>query len=107
TRLNYVFFSEGHSFTRSLGELAAALRTDLAWIREHTHLAELAARWRSRGEVDALLLRGDELNAAQVWAANRAGAAPELTDLHRAFIAASANAETARINAERERLEEI
>jgi hypothetical protein len=41
-RLNYIFFSEGNSFARSLGELAKALRIDLDWIREHTRLAELA-----------------------------------------------------------------
>ena len=32
-RLNYVFFSESHSFLRSLGQVADALRTDLDWIR--------------------------------------------------------------------------
>jgi hypothetical protein len=47
-RLNYIFFREGQSFARSLRELAAALRQDVEWIREHTRLSEAAARWQAR-----------------------------------------------------------
>ena len=43
-RLNYIFFREGQSFARPLRELAAALRQDVEWIREHTRLSEAAAR---------------------------------------------------------------
>src|SRR6202023_3497538 len=44
-RLNYIYFNEGRSITKSLGELANALRIDLDWIRQHTRFAELAANW--------------------------------------------------------------
>src|SRR5215471_3466791 len=37
-RLNYIFFTQGHSFAHALGDLAKALRIDLGWIREHTRL---------------------------------------------------------------------
>ena len=37
-RLNYISFREGQSVTRPLGNLAAAVRQDIAWIREHTRL---------------------------------------------------------------------
>jgi hypothetical protein len=107
TRLNYIFFSAGHSFTTSLGQLADALKTDLGWIREHTRLGELAARWRERKEPDSLLLRGDDLEAAQAWLAARKAGAPEPTDAQRAFIAASADAEAARVNRERQQLDEM
>jgi hypothetical protein len=106
-RLNYIYFDAGKSFTRALGQLADALRVDLDWIREHTRLAELAARWLERKQPDALLLRGDELTAAQAWMTARAPEAPELTDPQRAFIGASADAEELRQSQERAQLEEM
>jgi hypothetical protein len=106
-RLNYIFFAEGYSFTRSLRQVADALRTDLDWIREHTRLGELSLRWQQRDQLDALLLRDDELGAAQAWLVARKPGGPDVSDLQRAFIAASAEAETQRANKERQQLEEI
>jgi hypothetical protein len=106
-RLNYIYFTQGQSFARALGQLADALRVDLDWIREHTRLGELAARWLERKRPEGLLLRGDELAAAQAWMAARAPEAPEITDPQRAFIGASADAEELRTNQERAQLEEM
>jgi hypothetical protein len=107
TRLNYIYFTEGRSFARALSQLTDALRVDLDWIREHTRLAEIAARWLERKRPDALLLRSDELAAAQAWMAGRAPEAPEITDPQRAFIGASADAEELRSNHERAQIEEM
>jgi hypothetical protein len=87
--------------------VADALRADLDWIREHTRLAESALRWRERGRAEALLLRDDELEAAQTWLASRKEGAPEITDGHRAFIAASADGQAARTSRERQQLVEF
>lgn len=106
-RLNYIFFSEGHSFARALGELAKALRTDLDWIREHTRLSDMAVRWRDRDKPDVLLLRGSELEAAKVWMSGWKAPAPEPTDVHRAFIGASDSGESSRLGEERKQLEAI
>lgn len=106
-RLNYIFFTGGQSFGASLRQLAIALRTDVDWIREHTRLQELAARWRERNEAEELLLRGSELTAAQAWLAAWRPGAPNPTDLHRAFLNASDVAEAGRNSAERKRLEEV
>ena len=91
-RLNYIFFSEGHSFARSLGDLSKALNTDLAWIREHTRLGELAVRWKALRGAEPLL-RGREIDDAEAWLKRQQKGAPEPTPLHREFIAASRNAE--------------
>ena len=56
-RLNYIFFTDGHSFTRSLGELATALRTDLDWIRQHTRFGDLAQNWEIGGSRRAFSCR--------------------------------------------------
>lgn len=91
-RLNYVFFNEGQSFSKSLGQLAHALRADAGWIREHSRFAELAARWQERGKTDALLLRGSDLEEAKKWAVSRPQNAPEISASQQAFLEASSRA---------------
>src|SRR5215471_18609935 len=66
SRLQFVRF-DNRGLARPLAELAEALRLDLDWIREHTRLGELAARWQARGKPESLLLRGDDLDAAKAW----------------------------------------
>jgi TIR domain len=107
SELQFVRFDTGAGIMRPLRELAVALRIDLDWIREHTWLGELAARWQSRGRPDALLLRGDELDAAKLWVAARKAAAPEITEAQHAFINTSDEAENARLGKERAQLEEM
>lgn len=106
-RLNYVFFTEGHSFARALGQVAAALRADLGWIREHTRLDGAARRWQQRGDAESLLLRDDELAAAQVWKAAWAPGFPDLTEGQLRFIAGSADAQAARDERERQQRDEF
>src|SRR5262245_58534610 len=107
SRLQFVRFDGGRGVARPLAELAEALRLDLDWIREHTRLGELAARWRSRGKPESLLLRGDDLDAAKAWMARRKAGAPEITEAQRAFLLASDEAETARLGKERAQLDEM
>ena len=110
-RLNYIFFHEGQSSLKPLTELATALRQDVEWIREHTRLSEIAARWEARrsragGEADDLLLRGDDLTDARAWAARRKENSPEITALQRSYLAASEAYAASLAEAERKRLEE-
>jgi len=92
-RLNYIFFTgEGRTFAAGLADLAAALRTDIDWIREHTRLAELGRRWSARGRTSELLLRGDDVDAARSWMAGKPIAAPAITDEQADFIKASSDA---------------
>ena len=102
--LQFILFHTAPGVMRPLRELAEALRVDLQWIREHTRLGELATRWDGRGRPESLLLRGDELDAAKTWMAVRNAAAPEITDAQRAFVKASEEAESARLDKEREQL---
>jgi formylglycine-generating enzyme required for sulfatase activity len=97
--LQFVRFDTMPGMMRPLRELAEALRVDLDWIREHTRLAELAARWQSRNRAQSLLLRDDEVDAAKAWVVKRKSDAPQITELQRNFLSASEQAETAR-NAE-------
>jgi streptogramin lyase len=109
-RLNYIFFREGQSVTRPLRELAATLRDDVEWIREHTRVSEAAARWQARdrgiGAANDLLLRGDDLADAKAWVARRKENAPEITALLTSFLTESEARAAALANEERERLAE-
>ncbi len=92
-RLNYIFFSgDGRTFAAGLSELAAALRTDISWIREHTRLAELSGRWATRSRPASMLLRGDDIDAATGWLATKPISAPAVTDNQADFIKASTDA---------------
>jgi hypothetical protein len=118
-RLNYIVFRDGQSTLKPLtdssiaplAQLATALRQDVEWIREHTRLSEIAARWEARrsragGEADDLLLRGDDLTDARAWMARRKEDAPEITTLQRSYLAASEAYATSLSEAEKKRLEE-
>jgi WD40 repeat protein len=118
-RLNYIFFRDGQSSLKPLtdssiaplSQLTTALREDVEWIREHTRLSEIAARWDARrnragGEADDLLLRGDDLTDARAWVARRREDAPEITALQRSYLAASESFAKSLAEAEKKRLEE-
>ena len=81
-QLNYIFFDRPHSFGAALQSLVKALKTDIAWIREHTRIGDTALRWDGRGRADALLLRGDELAIAKDWLKAQPKFAPNLFARH-------------------------
>lgn len=105
--LNYVRFDEGRSFMAGLTALRRALKTDLSWLREHTRLLERAQEWDSAGRNENRLLVGSDIAAAKAWLANRPQYAPEPTELHRDFLQASDQADTARRSTERQRAEAL
>jgi hypothetical protein len=88
-RLNFVYFSHGRSFSKALADLADALRENVAWIREHTRLGELAQRWQERAKPPPLLLQETDLAEALAWLARRPDGAPEITVVQQAYIEAS------------------
>ena len=104
-RLNYIFFTEDHSFIKSLGELANALRTDLEWVRQHTRLTELATNWEERGRSPSLLLLTGEIDDAKAWLAKRPKDAPQVTLQQQTFIDASIRA--AKVEQKRKRLAKV
>jgi tetratricopeptide (TPR) repeat protein len=95
-RLNFVFCAEGDDEDAALATLDTALRTDLAWVREHTRLGELARRWNDQGRGKGATLRGADLEAAERWLDRRPADANAPTDLHQDLIRASRRASSAR-----------
>ncbi len=100
-RLNYIFLRNDAEAAEGLARLETALLTDIVWVREHTRLGERAAEWERKARADALLLRGSELAAAELWVSRAHSGDQAPTDLHRAYITASREAEQARTEADR------
>jgi len=100
-KINYVYFAQGQSFSNGLVNLNRALKADAGWIREHTRIGELAARWLERRKALPLLLRGSDLDDVLRWMAVRPADAPEISVNQMAFIEASSKQAGAELEAKR------
>ena len=86
SRINYIFFTDDVLFDQYVDDLAHALNTNLAWLREHTRLGELARRWIERGKPNDGLLRGREADDAAAWASRHPREAPPITEAQRPIL---------------------
>jgi WD40 repeat protein len=110
-QLNYTHFYREPSvpdsgFGHGLARLNGALRSDLAWLREHRNILMIADTWDKTGRGPDRLLHGTALADAERWAASRPVTAPELTDLQREYISASRADEDTETEAKRRELAE-
>ncbi|MGE0701606.1 MAG: toll/interleukin-1 receptor domain-containing protein, partial [Hyphomicrobiaceae bacterium] len=110
--INFVRFDQGPDggprlFMDGLAALRRALNTDLGWVREHTRLLSKAEEWESAGRVANRMLAGSDIAVAKAWLERRPSGAPPPTELHRDYIAASEQAESDRLSAERRRAEAL
>jgi len=99
-KINYVAFDDSTVFDQRADELAHALNTDVAWLKEHTRFGELARRWRERGRPEEALVRGQDLKDAENWASRRPREAHIVTAEQVEYLEASRAAETGRRRAE-------
>jgi hypothetical protein len=65
--INWIDFSDDARFSTAFEILKTALLTDIAWLREHTRIEELANHWLARGRPSDALLRGESLTRAEAW----------------------------------------
>lgn len=89
SKINYFYFIDELNFEKRCETLAIALKTDLAWLKDHTRLGDLARRWRMKNAPKDALMRGDDLAEARDWAARRPREAPPLSGDHLEYINAS------------------
>ncbi|GEM_PF-1095092 len=81
-------------FDAGLHQLSEAVDTDLDYIQEHTRLLLRAKDWSRRGKTPSLLLRGDDLIAAETWLITSETMKPPATGEHREFITESHRVES-------------
>jgi WD40 repeat protein len=96
-KLNWIFYRDSDDFEKATDELISALDTDLKWVRAHTRLLTRAIEWDASGRNNSLVLRGEDLRAAERWLAE-AGAQKERqpTALQTEYIIASRKASARR-----------
>jgi hypothetical protein len=89
-RINRIDFVDA-PFEETVDRLAAALDTDITWIRRHTEFGHLARRWDEAGRpgTGGLVLRPPLLHEAEAWLVARPNKAPLPTETTRDFIQAS------------------
>lgn len=87
--LNWILFLDRDRFERSVQLLESAVDTDLVWVRLHTRLLTRAIEWKKNERSESLLLRGDDLAAAEQALAESVDKEPEPTRLQRAYVQAS------------------
>ncbi|MBY3252170.1 TIR domain-containing protein [Rhizobium laguerreae] len=110
--LNLLPFDASTDFDSQLDLLTGILGRDGLWLKEHTRLALAASRWSrkvtSTGDrSEDALLRGRELDEAELWISRHPNRAPEPTDLQRSFIQASRKASQARLTDENRQIQRM
>ena len=91
--LNWIFFDDDADFDRPFSELTTALDTDLDWTKAHTRLLVRSSEWIGAKKDRSLVLRGNDLRAAESWLAdadNHAEIPPTLQQ--REYVVASRRA---------------
>lgn len=100
-RLNYVFLTADRNRDGQISRLVDGLKVDIRWVRQHTDIGEAAERWSQPGQGgDHFLLQGKAISDAELWISSHPADAPKPTDVQRAFIKASREAEIARAEKE-------
>lgn len=80
SRLNYIHVDTEEKLETGLRSLCAACDVDIAWVREHTRMVDLASRWDVGGRRADAVLRGAELAAAEAWLSGRQPLAPSVPE---------------------------
>ena len=93
-RLNYIHFIADTAvpdsgFGHGLAKLDAALKTDLAWLREHRLLLMRTEAWAARKRDPSRLLSAGLLAETDAWLTTRPATAPDITVIQRAYLDAS------------------
>lgn len=99
--LNWINFAAETEFEEKAAELLKAVDTDIEYVDDHTRLLVRATDWEKRKLSPSLLLRGDDLSAAEVWLETAGNKNPHPAGLQREYIAESRhvqNEEERRIN---------
>jgi WD40 repeat protein len=89
---NWISAQDDGGFETTVDRLVKALETDLDWERQHSRLAVKALEWEQANRDRSFLLRGSDLNAAELWLTAGAGKDPGPTALESEYLAAARTA---------------
>ncbi len=92
SHINWIFFREEDDFDTALGKLLTSIRTDYEWVQAHRRLQVKALEWERNSHEHSFLLRGKDLQDAELQLATNTSKEPHPTDLQREFVFASRKA---------------
>ena len=90
--LNWIYLREEDHFRAAFSKLMRAINTDYAWVQSHRELQVKALEWQRSRYRNDLLLRGEELQAAEAGLSVNASKEPHPTDLQRDYVLKSRQA---------------
>ncbi len=90
--LNWIFFRASDDFNASLEKLITAVKTDYEWVAAHRDLQVNALEWDRNRRDKSYLLRGTELQLAELQLMSNAAKEPHPTQLQREYVIASRKA---------------
>ncbi len=88
-RLNLIVANDQTVLHSAAAAVVETARTDVDWVRMHTELGHEARGWTDSGHRQSYLLRGERLEAAELWLAARYGQTVTPSPLHEEFIVKS------------------
>jgi WD40 repeat protein len=94
---HWIPLADDDAFEPGMRLLVEALDTDLEWLRRHTRLLVKALEWDAAKRDGSLLLRGNDLEAAETFLGEAAAKQPEPTALQREYVYASRRAASRRL----------
>ncbi|WP_271254767.1 TIR domain-containing protein [Pseudanabaena sp. Chao 1811] len=94
-RHNWLMFREQDDFEVAFEKLTLAISIDLEHLHRHTRLLVKAIEWNDLGRKDSLLLRGEDLETAEMWLTENEDTEPLPTELQETYIKNSRDVEDA------------
>ncbi len=86
SHLNWIFFRKDDDFDAAVKKLMTAIQTDYEWVATHRRLQVKALEWERNNKESSFLLRGKDLQDAEMQLATNTSKEPHPTDLQREFV---------------------
>ena len=86
SHLNWMFFRKTDEFDLAFAKLMTAIKTDYGWVQVHRQLQVKALEWERSNHENSFLLRGKELQDAELQLARNTSKEPHPTNLQREYV---------------------
>ncbi len=93
SKLNYIFFTRGDAFDTAVKKVMTAIHTDYEWAATHRRLQVKALEWERKNKENSLLLRGKDLQEAELLLKTNALKEPHPTELQNEYVSTSRKVE--------------
>jgi hypothetical protein len=84
--LNWIFLRESDNFQPGFKKLITAIQTDYDWVQAHRQLQIKSLEWERNKQDESFLLRGKELEDAEIQLVENSSKQPTPTDLQRLYV---------------------